>query len=115
MLEDTPTKREELEREFGPEIAGLVAEVTDDKALPKAERKRLQVVHAPHISRRAQLIKLSDKLANIRDVANSPPHRWPLERRQEYFDWAKKVVDQLRGVHPGLEAAFDTAHAARPS
>ena len=114
-IEDTPTPPAELEDEFGSEVRSIVEEVTDDKSLDKADRKRLQVEHAAHISRKAQLVKLADKIANLRDVASSPPDRWDLARRQEYFDWAKRVIDQLRGAHPGLEAVFDEAFAARPT
>jgi guanosine-3',5'-bis(diphosphate) 3'-pyrophosphohydrolase len=117
-VEDTATTHEELLDAFGSRIARIVAEVTDDKRLPKAERKRLQIEHAPHISREAKLVKLADKLCNLRDVAERPPAGWPLERRREYFDWAKQVIDGLRGA-PGeemrrLEAAFDAAYARRP-
>jgi guanosine-3',5'-bis(diphosphate) 3'-pyrophosphohydrolase len=111
-IEDTETTEQELTKEFGADVAGIVIEITDDKSLPKAERKRLQVVHASTISRRAKLVKLADKICNLRDVAGNPPADWPLKRRQEYFDWAKAVVDQLRGVHPGLEALFDNVYRA---
>lgn len=113
-VEDTDTTAAELAQAFGAEISGVVLEVTDDRSLPKAERKRLQVEHAATISDRAKLVKLADKISNLRDVATSPPAGWPLERRREYFDWAKSVVDRLRGVHAGLEDAFDRAYAARP-
>jgi GTP diphosphokinase / guanosine-3',5'-bis(diphosphate) 3'-diphosphatase len=111
-IEDTETTEQELSKEFGADVAGIVIEVTDDKSLPKAERKRLQVEHASTISRRAKLVKLADKICNLRNVAGNPPADWPLQRRQEYFDWAKAVVDQLRGVHPGLEALFDDVYRA---
>lgn len=111
-IEDTETTEQELVRLFGKEVADIVMEVTDDKALPKAERKRLQVEHAAHISRRAKLVKLADKICNLRDIAKSPPVGWSLERKREYFDWAKAVVNQLRGVHPGLEKLFDEAYSA---
>jgi guanosine-3',5'-bis(diphosphate) 3'-pyrophosphohydrolase len=113
-IEDTETTPAEIEREFGSEIRSIVEEVTDDKSLPKVDRKRLQVEHAAHASRKAQLVKLADKIANLRDVASSPPDRWDLTRRQEYFDWGKRVIDQLRGAHSGLEAAFDVAYGHRP-
>lgn len=113
-IEDTETTADELEQAFGAEIRTIVLEVTDDTSLLKAERKRLQVEHAPHISGKAKLVKLADKIVNVRDVAHSPPDRWLLERRQEYFDWAKRVVDGLRGVHPVLEGVFDRAYEARP-
>ena len=71
-------------------------------------------MHAPYISRRARLVKLADKICNLRDITTSPPADWSVERKREYFDWAKAVVDGLRGVHPGLEHLFDRACEARP-
>ena len=113
-IEDTETTEQELARLFGQEITAIVVEVTDDKALPKAERKRLQVENAPDISRRAKLVKLADKICNLRDVACNQPVGWARERKQEYFDWAGAVVDGVRGVHPELERIFDEAFKARP-
>ena len=113
-IEDTETTEHELVREFGQEIATIVMEVTDDKSLPKAERKRLQFEHAATISRRAKLVKLADKICNLRDVDGSPPVNWDLTRKQEYFDWAKDVVGGLRGAHPALEHIFDEAYKGRP-
>lgn len=114
-VEDTETTPEELESRFGSRIRDIVLEVTDDKRLPKAERKRLQIEHAPHLSRAAKLVKLADKICNLRDVVSSPPAGWSLERRQAYFDWARAVVAGVRGVHPALEACFDAACAQRPN
>jgi len=113
-VEDTDTTPGELLDAFGPRIARIVAEVTDDKDLSKAERKRLQVEHAATISDEAKLVKLADKICNLRDVAQRPPSGWDLARRREYFDWAKSVVDRLRGAHAQLETAFDAAYAKRP-
>lgn len=113
-LEDTDTSAQELEALFGRDICDIVVEVTDDKSLPKAERKRLQVEHAAGISAAAKLVKLGDKISNLRDVADCPPAHWSLQRRQAYFDWGREVVDRLRGVHSGLEAVFDAAYARRP-
>ena len=113
-VEDTDTNIEELTSKFGAEVAALVAEVTDDKALPKVERKRMQVEHAAHISDKAKRVKLADKICNLRDVASTPPADWPLERRREYFDWAKSVIDRLRGVDARMEAVFDQVYGARP-
>jgi len=112
-VEDTATTPEELVDTFGARVARIVAEVTDDKALNKADRKRLQVENAAHLSPEAKLVKLADKICNLRDVAERPPAGWDLARRREYFDWAKRVVDGLRGSHPRLEAAFDVAYGMR--
>ena len=113
-VEDTNTTKEELAERFGKKVAAIVMEVTDDKTLRKPERKRLQIEHAAHISRKAKLVKLADKISNLRDVAASPPREWPLKRRRKYFDWAKQVVDRMRGVHPVLERLFDEAYQGRP-
>ncbi len=112
-VEDTATTPAELAAAFGTRIARIVAEVTDDKALPKAERKRLQVEHAGGLSPEAKLVKLADKICNLRDVAERAPPSWDPARRREYFDWARRVVDGMRGVHPRLEAAFDAAYGMR--
>jgi guanosine-3',5'-bis(diphosphate) 3'-pyrophosphohydrolase len=109
-IEDTGTTAAELEAEFGAEVARLVGEVTDDKSLPKAERKRLQVANAPHKSDRAKMIKIADKISNLRSLANSPPASWDLARKREYFDWARQVVDGCRNVSPPLDTLFDEAH-----
>jgi guanosine-3',5'-bis(diphosphate) 3'-pyrophosphohydrolase len=114
-VEDTDTTPEELEREFGAEIRDIVMDVTDDKTLEKAERKQRQIAHAGHAGDPAKRVKLADKICNLRDMANNPPADWDLHRRQEYFDWAKAVIDQLRGAHGPLEALFDAAYAARPA
>jgi len=113
-VEDTETTEAELRSEFGDAIADIVMDVTDDKNLLKHERKEQQVEHAAHISTGAKLVKLADKISNLRDVAHDPPAGWGLQRRQEYFDWAQRVVDRLRGVHPELEAIFDQVCADRP-
>ena len=113
-IEDTETTAAELADLFGDDVTAIVLEVSDDKSLPKAERKRLQVEHAPTISRRAKLVKLADKIANLRDIATSPPADWTLQRQHEYFDWAKSVVDGLRGINQTLERLFDEAYKRRP-
>lgn len=106
--------RELLEQRFGPQVLAYVDAVTDDKTLPKQERKRLQVEHAAHAPEGARLVKLADKIANLRDIDAAPPADWSFERRQEYFDWAKRVIDQVRGTHPRLEALFDASYALKP-
>ena len=113
-IEDTETTPRELARAFGPRVCAMVLEVTDDKTLQKAERKRRQIARAARASRAAKLIKLADKICNLRDLAEHPPAVWGFRRRQKYFDWAKNVIDQLRGTNPKLEAAFDKAYARRP-
>jgi guanosine-3',5'-bis(diphosphate) 3'-pyrophosphohydrolase len=108
-VEDTGTLPAELMSVFNSDIAGLVAEVTDDKSLDKALRKKLQVEHAATKSRRAKIIKLADKTSNLRSLVKSPPDNWNLQRRREYLDWALDVVKGLRGTNAWLEMQFDEA------
>ena len=107
-VEDTQTSPEEIRNQFGEQVLGFVLEVTDDKSLPKPERKHLQILHAPGLSHAAKCIKLADKICNLRDITQSPPADWPLERIQEYFGWSEKVVAGLRGANPALEACYDS-------
>lgn len=106
-VEDCDVTFNDIEQRFGAAVAGYVRELTDDKTLPKLERKRLQVEHAPHLSHGAKQIKLADKISNIRDVTMYPPQGWSLERRREYVDWGERVVAGLRGANHSLEALFD--------
>jgi (p)ppGpp synthase/HD superfamily hydrolase len=92
---------------FGADVAAMVCEVTDDKSLPKAERKALQIAHAPHLSPGAKLIKLADKISNVRSIVSSPPVDWPLHRRLDYIEFCCRVVAGLRGANVLLEETFD--------
>lgn len=111
-VEDTETTLDEVRAFFGDRVASIVAEVTDDKSLPKEERKRLQVEKAASKSDAAKLVKLADKISNLRDIVATPPADWNAERRRDYFEWAHRVVQGLRGVNPALEAAFVRVYAA---
>ena len=113
-IEDTNTTSQELSNAFGEEVAEIVMEVTDDKTLPKTVRKQAQIDHAPHLSKKAKVVKLADKICNLRDISQSPPPDWSLERRQQYFDWAKQVIDRLRGDWPVLEDVFDQVYSGSP-
>ena len=105
-LEDTETTPEELEDEFGKKVCEYVLDVTDDKTLPKDERKRRQIEHAKKISKGAALIKLGDKISNVTDVINNPPEDWDINRRKEYLDWAEKVIENCPKVNDRMENKF---------
>src|SRR5437660_8510109 len=110
-IEDTGVTAEELERRFGADVTSLVLEVTDDKSLPKEKRKALQVQNAPKKSVRAQVLKLADKISNLRSILERPPADWDLERKRQYFEWAKQVVDGLTSPNPILKAEFERLYA----
>lgn len=113
-IEDTETSEGELRASFGEVISRIVMEVTDDRSLPKTARKQAQISHAPILSREARAVKLADKICNLRDVENASPPDWSLQRRQAYYDWARDVVDGLRGEFSQLEALFDHQYMQRP-
>lgn len=106
-VEDTDATREEIAEMFGKKVASIVMEVTDDKSLPKAERKQAQVEHAPHLSDEAKQLKICDKISNIRDVMENPPDGWSKERCLEYVEWGERVFAGLRGVNENLEKYFE--------
>lgn len=106
-VEDTEVMPIDLITRFGSRVATLVDEVTDDKSLPKKERKRLQIEHAPHMTWGAKLIKLADKTHNVYSIATKPPLIWGHKRIVQYIDWAEEVVSGLRGTNTALEALFD--------
>lgn len=112
VIEDTDGTAEEIAALFGAEVAALVLEVTDDKSLPKAERKARQEATVASKSAQARRIKLADKAANLAALCDSPPVDWDAARRRAYLDWALRVIAGCRGVDAVLEAAFD-AEAAR--
>lgn len=113
-IEDTETTHDELVQLFGSKVADLVAEVTDDTSLSKAERKRLQVERAPHKSPDAKAIKIADKISNLRSLVASPPADWDRARILDYVTWAESVVAGCRGTNAALESIFDqSAVAAR--
>lgn len=106
-VEDTQTTAQEIEDLFGADVRSVVLEVTDDKSLPKDVRKRLQIEHSPHLSRRAQLVKLADKISNVKSIGLTPPEDWPLDRQAAYLHWTEKVVAGLRGCNASLEELYD--------
>jgi guanosine-3',5'-bis(diphosphate) 3'-pyrophosphohydrolase len=106
-IEDTETTRDEIANQFGECVAGLVCECTDDKSLPKAERKRLQVENAPHKSPSAKMIKIADKICNLRSILTDPPVDWSIDRQYDYFIWAEKVIAGLTGVNQKLDKAAE--------
>lgn len=106
-VEDTDATIGDVETHFGAHIASIVDDVTDDRTLTRKQRKQNQVDHAPHISNEGKLVKLADKISNLRDVHNCPPTNWKRERQIEYFEWAQRVIQGVRGTNAALEAAFD--------
>ena len=103
-IEDTDTKSDELEKLFGLHVRELVQEMSDDKSLGKAERKQLQIDHAPHVSQAITPLKFADKIANCEDLLISAPSSWSKKRIHDYFRWALQVVERLPRTNEALYA-----------
>ncbi len=112
-IEDTATTADELKSIFGEKITSIVLELTDDKSLPKHVRKEKQIQHAPHCSPEAKLVKLADKICNLRNIITAPPADWSAERKQEYFDWAARVCKELRSSNYELESIFNNLYCKK--
>jgi (p)ppGpp synthase/HD superfamily hydrolase len=110
VVEDTTITRQEISQAFNEDVASLVMEVTDDKTLPKQTRKTLQVQTAPDKSVRAQALKIADKISNLRALLYSPPPDWSIERKREYFDWARAVVSGFTAPNQHLLHLFNQTY-----
>jgi (p)ppGpp synthase/HD superfamily hydrolase len=106
-IEDTATTGEELAQKFGERVAALVAEVTDDMTLSKAERRQKQTVDARRKSPGAKLLKIADKISNIRARIVPQPNQAERDDLIDYVAWAEKVVAGCRGVNAVLDRMFD--------
>lgn len=117
VIEDTTNNEEEIKelselilKNFGEVVLLTVLEVSDNKSLPVEERKELQVVHTSMLSDLAKKLKIADKTCNILDIKNDPPERWTTQRKLNYLEWAKKVVNGARGINEELDRNFDQVH-----
>jgi guanosine-3',5'-bis(diphosphate) 3'-pyrophosphohydrolase len=107
IIEDTETTPEEIEEKFGSHVKDIVLEVSDDKNLNKADRKRLQVENSPRISGEGKIIKLADKICNVKDITAFPPKGWDNERIIEYIRWSRSVINGVKGVNKKMEEIFE--------
>jgi guanosine-3',5'-bis(diphosphate) 3'-pyrophosphohydrolase len=108
-VEDTHTTLDEIRAIFGEQVASFVAEVSDDKSLPKARRKELQIEKAPYKTHGAAQIKLADALCNLIDLTEEPPFNWSQTRKENYCRWAQSVTNSLPKVNLPLKQKVDEA------
>lgn len=107
-IKDTGTTRDELEREFGPRVAAMVAELTNDPGLHGAESKAAQL--KKKFGPDAAAVKIADKTANLRDILARPPATWSASRKRAYFDHAAALVSRIGSMHPVLADVFKRTH-----
>lgn len=111
-VEKTKVTLEEIETLFGPRVASLVAEVSEDKSRPEAERHRMQIETIPEKSEAARMLRLADKISGLRELAEDPPAGWDVARRREWLQFATDVAAGCRGLNAALDLLLDQAAAA---
>lgn len=111
-VEKTKISSEEIEGIFGPRVASLVAEVSDDKSLPEAERHRMQIETIGEKTEAARLLRLADKISGLRELAEDPPAGWDAARRRDWLQFATDVAAGCRGLNGALDLLFEQAAAA---
>ncbi|MFM7021781.1 MAG: HD domain-containing protein [Flavobacteriales bacterium] len=107
VVEDSDATINDIKNMFGATIASIVNEVTDDKTLSKAECRKKQIENAPHLSYNAKLIRICDKIANVRDICGEDiPDDWDYKTKIDYLNWAEEVVKAMGKFHDELEFTF---------
>lgn len=107
VIEDCGATRDEIAACFNDIIADIVLEVSDDKALPRDERKAKQIETAPYLTNGAKLVRLADKVANVGAMLTDTPIGWDDKQILAYVDWAEAVVAPCRMVSTRLSDRFD--------
>jgi (p)ppGpp synthase/HD superfamily hydrolase len=80
VVEDKPElwSLARIEQEFGPRVAAIVRDLTEDKSKSWEERKRWAVEHVAHMSAEAATVKAADKLHNLSallaELRSNPDH-----------------------------------------
>ncbi|MFZ9848658.1 MAG: HD domain-containing protein [Flavobacteriales bacterium] len=106
VVEDTDATIDDIKNKFGDAIASIVQEVTDDKSISKAESRRKQIENAPKLSYNAKIIRVCDKISNVRDICGENIPDWDYKTKIEYLNWAEQVVYALDKFHEELQFAF---------
>ncbi|MBK7878408.1 MAG: HD domain-containing protein [Planctomycetes bacterium] len=119
VVEDCPGwDLERVAREFGADVAAIVAELTEDKSRTWEERKLAGIEHARTFSLAAATVKAADKLHNLRTLVDelratiAPDHVWSRFRggRTRTVELSQTLVDTLAPrIDPRLAAELRSA------
>jgi len=102
-IDDTQATYEDIRSRFGSKVENIVRELTEDKTLSSAKRKKLQIIQAPNKSTGAAIICLSDQIFNLNNLLQDPPIDWTRERIDQYFQWVQSVVNHLPEANAPLK------------
>lgn len=104
VIEDTGATRGQVANLFGERVAGIVSELTKDPNATQAEQKQAEI--DKDWSPEAGVVKIGDKLSNIRDVISAPPVDWDYQKRLRFLSHALAVVEAMKSPNPAMVAAF---------
>ncbi len=105
VMDETGTTYEEIENRYGKIVSQYVQEMTVKKELTLKEQKKYQIIQAFHQTPSVAVIKLSDKLSNLKTLAQTPPASWSRDRIDQYFQWAQSVIENLPEANSFLKQA----------
>lgn len=103
-LEDTNTTFEELETEFGFEIAEGVSALTKNANLPKEEKMLDSLSRISKLRKEVWAVKLADRITNLQ----KPPRIWDNPKRINYKKEALIILEKLKGGNSYLENRLQT-------
>ena len=98
-LEDTDTSFEEIEHEFGKDIADGVLALTKNQNLEKQEQMADSLHRILMEKNDVAIVKLCDRITNL----NPPPPKWEKEKIKNYYLQAKTIADSLKGKNSFLD------------
>jgi guanosine-3',5'-bis(diphosphate) 3'-pyrophosphohydrolase len=109
VLEDTTVTRPELEEEFGPAIAGLVAGLTEDASIDDYEERKAHLrAHVAASGEDAATIFLADKLARLYRL-DATGHGLSPARLRHY----RETVALLAATYPDIPFIAELRHSLR--
>jgi len=95
VMDDTQTTYEQITSLYGTKVSSYLEEMTSKQGLSLKEQKKQQIMQAFRQNPSVAIIKLSDKLSNLKTLATSPPPSWSRDRIDQYFQWAQTVIENL--------------------
>lgn len=107
VVEDCNVKSDIIFYRFNPYVERIVLDLSNEYTkkkypnLKRNERKRRECERLSYIVKPAKIIKLADRIDNLRDI---PPGE---QFKIKYVEESKLLLDSLRGVCPVLEKELE--------
>ena len=106
VLEDTDVKRPELEERFGPEVAELVAAVSEDPSIEGEEaRKDGLRERVGRFGGYAAAVYAADKISKVREIRTQLARGDPRSELETKIERHRKSLEMLEDTIPGSRLA----------